>query len=171
MKKFLILILLTSSLLPFAYSQKLVTIKAAAQSTTDQGRTLATARNHHFVIDAPPPLGGPNEALNPIEMLMSSLASCGVLVAEKVAAEQDISLTNAQAIAQGMLDPRGVKGDPVNPRIQSFEVELHLAGVTDSEAKLLVESIRKRCPIFTTLERAAPIEVKVIPNDSMDDDK
>lgn len=165
------LVLLTSSLLPFAQGQKLVTIKAAAQSTTDQGRTLATARNHHFIIDAPPPLGGPNEALNPIEMLMSSLASCGVLVAEKVAAEQDISLTKAHAMAQGRLDPRGVKGEPINPRIQSFEVELHLAGVTDSEAKILVESIKTRCPIFTTLERAAPIEVKLILDEGKGQDR
>jgi len=168
MKKFILIVLITGCFLPFAKSQKLVTIKAGAQSTANQGRTLATARNHHFVIDAPPPLGGPNEALNPIEMLMSSLASCGVLVAEKVAAEKGISLIKAQAMAQGRLDPRGVKGEPINPRIQSFEVELNLAGVIDSEAKMLVESIKTRCPIFTTLERAAPIEIKLILDNSKD---
>lgn len=153
--------------IPGAQSQNLATIKADAQSTELDGRTLATARNHHFVVDAPPPLGGPNEALNPIELLMTSLATCGVLVSKKVAAELDLPLTHAKASAEGDLDPRGVKGEAIDPRIQVFRVQLELTGVSEAEGKQLLEAVKIRCPIYTTLQRAAPIEVKLICNETI----
>lgn len=139
--------------------QKLATLKINAELTTDKGRSLVKARNHHFIIDSPPPLGGPNEAINPIEILLSSLGSCGVLVSEKVAEELAIPLIKATATVEGDLDPRGVKGEEVNPRIQVFRVKLTLTGPSEAQAKQLVEAIKSRCPVYTTLERAAPIEV------------
>ena len=151
--------------IPGANSQNLATIKVAAQSTELDGRTLATARNHHFIIDAPPPLGGPNEELNPIELLMTSLATCAVLVSEKVAAEMDLPLSRARASAEGDLDPRGVKGEAIDPRIQVFRVQLELTGVSQAQGNQLLAAVKTRCPIYTTLARAAPIEVKLICNE------
>lgn len=160
-------ILLISTFLLFFLSindsigQNLATLKATAQSTNVDGRTLSSARNHHFVVDAPPPLGGPNEALNPIELLMSALSTCGVLVSEKVAAELNIPLQNVVAHAEGDLDPRGVKGEKVNPHIQVFRVKLQLTGVDKKQADQLVTAIKTRCPIYTTLAKAAPIELEL----------
>ena len=96
-------------------AQKLATLKVQAQLSDSQGRSVVNARNHHFIIDSPPPLGGPNEAINPIEILLSSLGSCGVLVSEKVAEELNIELTDASAEVEGDLDPRGVKGRKGEP--------------------------------------------------------
>jgi len=142
-------------------AQNLATLKIEAQLTADQGRSMVKARNHHVIIDSPPPLGGPNEAINPIEILLSALGSCGVLVAEKVADEMDITLTKVSATVEGDLDPRGVKGAKVNPHIQVFRVKLSLTGPTKEEAQKLVAAIKTRCPVYTTLERAAPIELKL----------
>lgn len=145
-------------------AQKLATLKVNATLTADKGRSLVNARNHHFIIDSPPPLGGPNEAINPIEILLSALGSCGVLVTEKVAEEMSINLSEVTAIVEGDLDPRGVKGEKVNPRIQMFRVKLSLNGPTQEEAEKIVEAIKTRCPVYTTLERAAPIELELILN-------
>lgn len=145
-------------------AQKLATLKVSANSTDTEGRAMVSARNHHFVIDAPPPLGGPNEAINPIEILLSSLGSCGVLVAERVAEEMNIPLTESLTVVEADLDPRGVKGEEVNPRIQVFRVKLSMTGPTEEQAEQLVKAIRTRCPIYTTLERAAPIELEVTLN-------
>ena len=84
-----------------------------------------------------------------------------MLVSEKVAKEMNFPLTGAAATVEGDLDPRGVKGENVNPRIQAFRVNLKLEGVTKQQADQLVAAIGKRCPVYTTLERAAPIEVTV----------
>ena len=141
-------------------AQDLATVSAKASMTAEPGRTVVSARNHHFIIDAPPPLGGPNEAINPIEILMSALGSCSVLVSEKVAQEKNISLQGATATVEGDLDPRGVKGADVNPRIQAFRIMLHLNGTTEAEAEALVAAIKKRCPVYTTLARSAPIDLQ-----------
>ena len=142
-------------------SQDLVTIKIDADLSEFDGRSIVNARNHYLIIDSPPPLGGPNEEVNPIEILLSALGSCGVLVSDKVAKELDIPLKDASATVEGKLDPRGVKGEDVNPRIQEFNIKLTLTGVSPEEANKLTDAIKKRCPVYTTLERSAPINLEV----------
>ncbi len=142
-------------------SQDLATLSIDAELAESEGRSIVNARNHYLIVDSPPPLGGPNEEINPIEILLSALGSCGVLVSEKVAQELDIPLKAASATVEGKLDPRGVRGEDVNPRIQEFKVKLTLTGVSEEEADKLTDGIRKRCPVYTTLERSAPIELEL----------
>ena len=141
--------------------QDLVTIKINAELSESDGRSMVNARNHYLIVDSPPPLGGPNEEINPIEILLSALGSCGVLVSEKVAQELNIPLKGASTTVEGKLDPRGVKGEDVNPRIQEFNIKLTLTGVSQEEAYKLTNAIKKRCPVYTTLERSAPINLEV----------
>jgi uncharacterized OsmC-like protein len=152
-----LLLLLASPLI----SQDLITIKINSELSQSNGRSIVNARNHFLIVDSPPPLGGPNEEINPIEMLLSALGSCGVLVSDKVARELDIPLKNASATVEGILDPRGVKGEDINPRIQEFKIKLTLTGVSKKQANKLADAIKKRCPVYTTLERSAPIELEV----------
>lgn len=142
------------------FSQNLVTVKINADLTETPGRSIVNARNHYLILDSPPPLGGPNEEINPIEILLSALGSCAVLVSEKVAQELEIPLKDASAVVEGELDPRGVQGEDVDPRIQIFRVNLTLTGVSQEEADKLSGAIKKRCPVYTTLERSAPIELE-----------
>jgi uncharacterized OsmC-like protein len=144
-----------------AQAPSLVTLSSHAQLANVPGRSIATAREHHLIVDAPPPLGGPNEEINPIEMLLSSLATCGVLVSEKLAKEQGIPLQKATAMVEGDLDPRGVRGEGGDPRIQVFRVSLNLTGPTQAQAEMFSSAFKQRCPIYATLSRAAPIEIKV----------
>lgn len=146
-------------LLPMSlHAQDLATLSAEAM-LAGPGRTITKARTHHVVVDAPPPLGGANEAINPIELLLSALATCGVLVCEKAAQEQAIPLTAATASVQGRLDPRGVRGADVDPRLQGFDLTITLTGPTQAQAEGLVEAFKQRCPVYTTLIRAAPIRI------------
>lgn len=155
----LILMLLA---LPFtAWSQNLATVKVSAQLSNLPGRAIATARGHHFVVDSPPPLGGPNEELNPLEVLLSALSTCGVLVSETVAKEKGFPLQAASVRVEGDLDPRGVRGQPVNPRLQAFRVTLDVTGPTQEQAEVLASAFQQRCPIYTTLVRSAPIDLQV----------
>jgi uncharacterized OsmC-like protein len=95
-------------------------------------------------------------------MLLSSLATCGVLVSEKVADELALPLRDVQVRVEGELDPRGVRGEAVDPRIQLFRVQIELTGVNSAQADQLVKAVETRCPIYTTLSRAAPIELKLV---------
>jgi uncharacterized OsmC-like protein len=123
------------------------------------GRVLMSARGNHWIYDSVPPINGPNEAVNPLDGLLAALISCGMYIYEAVAAENLIALDHISARATGELDPRGVAGADVNPRLRAFHVTLIVEGPTADEALMMAEAFSQRCPIYTTLALAAPISV------------
>ena len=52
-----------------------------------------------------------------------------------------------------------VAGADVNPRVRAFRVTMNVDGPTAEEAEMMAEQYSRRCPIYTTFVRAAPIEV------------
>jgi uncharacterized OsmC-like protein len=141
---------------------QLATGSVTSHLTHQPGRAIVTARGHHFVVDSPAPLGGPNEEINPVDVLLSALATCGTFVCETAAQETGIPLQSIAVTAAGDFDPRGLCGEGVNPRMQAFRVRLAMSGPTEAEAEALVEAFRTRCPVFTTFTRAAPIEIEIV---------
>jgi len=141
----------------------MATMTARSGLSRQDGRAVLTARGLHTVVDSPPPLGGPNEAMNPVDLLLGALATCGTFVCETAARELGLELTDAVVEVEGDFDPRGVKGEEdVSPAMQVFRVTLRLSGVDEAGASQLAEHFRQRCPVFTTLEQAAPIELDVV---------
>lgn len=142
---------------------QLATVKAKTQLSNQPGRAIVSARGNHFVVDSVPPLNGPNEELNPLDMVLGALGTCGMFLYEKVPEEMGFSLTDIVATVQADFDPRGVKGEAVNPRLQAMRVHFDLAGSdggpTKEQTDALAEIYRTRCPIYTTLSRAVPIEI------------
>ncbi len=143
-------------------SQKLATSVATSRLTIQSGRALANTRGHHFVVDSPVSLGGPNEEINPMDIFLSALATSVTFVVEAAADEKDITIDNITVVVAGDFDPRGICGDPVEPRLQVFRLLLEISGPTDSQIKELVSEFQKRCPVYTTLTRSAPIEIEAI---------
>ena len=140
---------------------QLATGNATAHLSNFYGRAILSTRGHHFIVDSPPTLEGPNEELNPIDLLMSALASCGAFICEAVARENDIVLQQVKVSAAGDFDPRGICGEPVKSKVQAFRVKLTLQGPTPDEARLIADSFTQRCPIYATLIEAAPIDVQI----------
>ena len=127
-----------------------------AELTGTFGRAIVTTRTHHFVVDSPPLFSGPNEEVNPVEMLLGALATCGIFVCEAVAREKGYALTGGSAEVVGAM-----KADPPNMGLQSATVKLELVGVSEAEAAELVSAFQSRCPVYATLSKAAPIEFEV----------
>ncbi len=137
----------------------IATAKATARLSNEPGRAIVSARGNHFVIDSVPALAGPNEEVNPMDALLAALGTCGIFIAEATAPKLEIPLTGAAAVVQGDFDPRGVKGEAFDPRIQALRVHLTLPGADAEATAKLVENFQARCPIYTTLVLAAPIEI------------
>jgi uncharacterized OsmC-like protein len=137
----------------------LATASSSCRLSNEPGRALLTIRGQHVVTDAPPTLGGPNEAPNPVELLLSALAGCAVFVCERAAREMGFELRAISVTAAGEFDPRGVCGEPFDPRFQSFKVRLALEGPDAAQSEVLVQAFKTRCPVYTTLSRAAPVEI------------
>ena len=129
----------------------LATATAISTLSNQPGRAIVTARGNHFVIDSVPPLNGPNEERNPLDLLLGALATCGTFVYEKAAEELDMPLQSIAATVEGDFNPAGVKDGSVNPRLQAFRVNMAVSGVTDAQADALAEQFQARCPIYTTL--------------------
>gem|GEM_PF-1541627 len=137
---------------------ELVTATASADLVRP-GRVLMSARSNHWVYDSVPPLDGPNEEVNPLDALIGALPACGVMVYEAVARENEIALDAVNATVEADFDPRGVAGANVDPRVRAFRVTMNVDGPTMEEAAMMAEQFTRRCPIYTTLIRSAPIEV------------
>jgi uncharacterized OsmC-like protein len=94
-------------------------------------------------------------------MLLSALASCATFVCERAAKELGIPLSSVSVTAAGDFDPRGVCGEPFDPRFQAFRVRIALEGPDAAQRDTLLAAFKARCPVYTTLSRAAPVEVIV----------
>ena len=139
----------------------LATASVTSHLSNQPGRAIVTARGHHVIVDSPAPLGGPNEEINPVDLLLSALATCGTFVCETAAQEMDIPLHSIGVTAAGDFDPRGLCGQGINPRMRAFRVRLAFSGPTEEQAEALADAFRTRCPVFTTFSRAAPIELEI----------
>ena len=128
-------------------------------SMVETGRSLMSARGNHWIYDSVPPINGPNEEVNPLDAFIGALPSCGVMIYEAVAAEEGIDLNAVNATVEADLDPRGVAGADVDPRIREFRVTFNVDGPTMEQAEMMADAFRVRCPIYTTYSRSAPIEV------------
>lgn len=133
------------------------------------GRSLMSARGNHWIFDSVPPINGPNEEVNPLDALIAALPACGVMIYEAVSIEEGITLNAVNATVEADLDPRGVAGAPVNPRIRAFRVTMNVDGPTEEEAAMMAEQYSQRCPIYTTFERSAPITVTNVLMNAADD--
>lgn len=149
-----------------AATEGLNTAKLNAQLSNQPGRAIVSARGNHFVIDSVPPLEGPNEERNPLDLMLGALATCGTFIFERSAQEMDIPLDGVTTYVEGDLDPRGIASqeDNINPRLQAFRVIIEAEGIDVAQGAAMNEQFQQRCPIYTTLQHAAPIEVSVLTN-------
>ncbi|MBZ0305560.1 MAG: OsmC family protein [Anaerolineae bacterium] len=129
-----------------------------------RGRIIVTAKSRHFVVDAPLVMGGPNEELSPLDLFLASIASETLFVCEKVAQQMRLPLSSIAVNASGDYDPLGVIGEPVDPGFKSLRIRILVEGIAEPQAETMIEAYKKRCPIYTTLIRAIPIEVETVFN-------
>jgi len=116
---------------------------ARAASTDTLGRVLCSVRNHHYVIDGPEQNGCPGEEVTPAELFLSGVASCGVELVQVIAKADGIPLQGIAVDIQGRMD----RSKPVRPDVSLFnsvKLQFHMKGITDSDAKQLVEKFKGR---------------------------
>lgn len=141
----------------------MATTSASTSLSNQIGRAIVAAREHHLIVDSPPPLGGPNEELNPLDLLLGALATCGAFVIETAARERNVSLDSVTLHVEADFDPRGVKGmEGINPMITEFRIKASIEGATGAQKAELIEQFKVRCPVYKTLSRATAIELEIV---------
>src|SRR5437588_5472642 len=107
------------------------------QSTTTHifGRSLNSARNHHFVVDG---TTEPKEELTPVEVFIAGVSSCAVHLIERFAREGNVALQRAQAgieVGRSHEDPS---------KFQYVSMRMDLYGCSQDDAEMLVERFKGR---------------------------
>lgn len=117
--------------------------QARAASTRIFGRVLCSVRNHHYVVDGPSQNGCPGEEVTPAELFLSAVASCGVELVQVLAKSEGVPLNTIEVMIAGEMD----RSRPVRPDVSLFNsvsLKFHMTGVSDNDARHLVEKFKGR---------------------------
>ena len=130
-------------------------VRITATATAVTGRYLVSAGSNHFVSDARPQAGGPGEAVQAGQLLLASLASCGLGLIQSQASAQGITLQRADAEVAFQRHAED------KTRYEWIRLAFTLAGVNKLTAQALLDHFTGNCPIFNTLRRGGVVLAEV----------
>jgi uncharacterized OsmC-like protein len=126
-----------------------------ARTTGDAGRYVLEGKGKVFLSDSAMIRRVPSVAPNPIEFLVSALASCALASVESDARDLGIVVRAASAVVTAFRD------EADESRFSSILVKLAVEGVDQPTAERLTTHFREHCPVYNTIRRGGPITVEV----------
>ena len=119
------------------------------------GGANVTTGDLSFVMDSVPPLDGPNEELNPLDMMLGGLAACSSFVYHSQAPSADVSVA-----VEGDFDPSGVRNlEGPNPRIQNLRILMQVSAYDEAQAEQVEEQIKEQCYLYKLLSGTVDIDI------------
>lgn len=127
----------------------------SAVTTQTPGRFIVDANGKPFVSDTRSAIGGPGQALQAGELLLSALASCALGLIQKHAASQGIELGDISISASF----KRHADDPT--RYEYIRLVVTFAPTVGKDAgKACIDHFTANCPIYNTLRRGGPISIE-----------
>jgi uncharacterized OsmC-like protein len=122
---------------------ELISGGAACYSSGTPGRAIVQVRSNHLVTDDPatPLYKGPGEAPSSLELFLSGIVSCAVLMLERIARSDGRTLGPIRAEMEATRDPDS-PGQP--PVLDSARLTFVFTGMSREEAGQLVETFKGR---------------------------
>jgi len=116
-------------------------------STGTPGRAICNARTHHFVSDD---VGG--DAVGAGELFLSGVSACAVNMVERLARQDHIPLQWMDVRVEAYRDPDQSPGDLTV--FDAIRVYFEMWGITPEHAEGLVETWKRRCPLYGSVATA-----------------
>jgi uncharacterized OsmC-like protein len=116
-------------------AEQLIVDNVSSSSTNVFGRTLNSARMHHFVIDG---TTEPKEEVTSVEAFLAGISSCAVHLVERFARETGVRLTGMRT------EITGTRAAAEPERFQHVELRFEMIGPTQQEAEALAERFKGR---------------------------
>jgi uncharacterized OsmC-like protein len=116
-------------------------------STGTHGRAICNARTHHFVSDD---VGG--DAVGAAELFLSGVSACAVNMVERLAKQDQIPLQWMDVRVEAYRDPDQSPGDLTV--FDAIRVHFEMWGITPEHAEGLVETWKRRCPLYGSVATA-----------------
>lgn len=130
-----------------------VTFKSDVKWTGDGVSSDAQSGPHTLRIDEPEALGGKNTGPNPVELLLSALGGCLVVLVNAFAPAHGVEVKNVQVEVEGDLDPDGFQGlSDVRPGFSEIRCKLDVDSPSpaDKVAELKAHAV-SACPVKDSL--------------------
>ena len=130
----------------------------------DGTRARTTARSFVIETDEPAPLGGTDQAVDPMELLLASLGTCLTIGWTTQAAKRGIDFRDLRIEVTGDYDLRGYLdlADDVRPGFARIDYSVHVDA--DASPEVLQEIRRaaeRTSPMFDNIAHGAPIAATV----------
>ncbi|MBC8946182.1 OsmC family protein [Xenorhabdus indica] len=125
-----------------------------------------SSRNFSFYLDEPESLGGKDEAMTPVEALLSAFGACQNMVAKSFASAHKINLIDIKVELEGELDLDGIKGKNKNAKIGFSKITSKYyikADNTDQEIRDFIQFVESNCPILDTIVNTPEMVTEIYP--------
>jgi uncharacterized OsmC-like protein len=113
------------------------------------------ARDHCIIIDEPTDRGGTDAGMNPVELLLSSVASCMVLTLSIYSEAMGVKAQDIEVRVEGDLNSAGMKGSArVRPGFN--KIRLFISAKTDVKPEVfqqVVDLAALRCPVEDSISK------------------
>ncbi|HEX2502980.1 MAG TPA: OsmC family protein [Miltoncostaeaceae bacterium] len=124
-----------------------------------------TLRGHTVACDEPRSIGGSDSAQSPVELILTSLATCQAITYRIWAAELGIALDRVEVEAVGDIDLRGFIGvvDDADAGYERVRLRVTLTGPEPAERYAeLAGAVDRHCPVLDAFTRPIPVERELI---------
>ena len=123
----------------------------------------STIRKHGIDIDESPAVGGTDKGPNPLELLLTALGSCQIILIKMYAKKFKVKVNSIETNVEGEIDVRGFQNVPgVRSGFQNIKVYSKLDAEGDAQnIDALIKTAEKCCPIFDTVSHGVPVESQV----------
>lgn len=122
------------------------------------------ARNFEIQTDEPEPLGGKDSGIDPIELLLASVASCISLGFATQAAKNGIIIKNFSIETEGDIDVRGYFGlEGARPGFENIRYKIKVdSDVSEEELKEILQIAESTSPMFDNVSRGVSISSQLV---------
>lgn len=141
----------------------LTTFQAVARSKGGV-KVEGESRGFKITIDEPEALGGTNEGMNPVELLLHSLGACQIITAKVYAPKFGVEIEDMWIELEGDIDLDGFNGvEGVKSGYKEIRFKIHVATNSPGEKvrELMNETLRI-CPVGDTLKSETPLIEKAV---------
>lgn len=124
----------------------------------------AKSRNFEITIDEPKSLGGTDEGMNPVELVLCALGACQSIVARVYARKFDINLEDFWVEVEGELDTDGfMNKTDVRRGYSDIRYNIHIKTDAPREkVEEFVAFIERTCPVGDTINNPVNVALNKI---------
>jgi putative redox protein len=130
----------------------------------DGSTSKTKARNFEIITDEPEPLGGKDSGIDPIELLLSSVATCVAIGFATQAAKRGIELKDFNIETEGDIDVRGYFGlEGARPGFQNIRYKIKVkSDASENDLNEILKIAESTSPMFDNVSRGVPITSQLI---------